>query len=147
MHEIAPVFLKNFARIEALFTVYFLALLVQAVIEREVRQAMKREKIELLPLYPEQRRCHRPSIEQALRLFAHTERHTLLAARLTPPPPRFPPKEIQKNVPVDVRNVSLVVKGACIQVESPRLAKSAGVVGKVAGQCECQRKLTDSICF
>ena len=29
VHEIAPVFLKNEARIEALFTLYFLALLVQ----------------------------------------------------------------------------------------------------------------------
>ena len=32
-------------RIEALFTLYFLALLVQALIERELRLAMKREKI------------------------------------------------------------------------------------------------------
>jgi hypothetical protein len=35
VHEIAPVFLKNPGRIEALFTLYFLALLVQALIERE----------------------------------------------------------------------------------------------------------------
>ena len=34
VHEIAPVFLKNEGRIEALFTLYFLALLVQALIER-----------------------------------------------------------------------------------------------------------------
>ena len=43
VHEIAPVFLKNEGRIEALFTLYFLALLVQALIERELRQAMARE--------------------------------------------------------------------------------------------------------
>jgi hypothetical protein len=36
VHEIAPVFLKNEGRIEALFTLYFLALLVQALIEREL---------------------------------------------------------------------------------------------------------------
>ena len=34
VHEIAPVFLKNEGRIEALFTLYFLALLVQALIEK-----------------------------------------------------------------------------------------------------------------
>jgi hypothetical protein len=34
VHEIAPVLLKNEGRIEALFTLYFLALLVQAIIER-----------------------------------------------------------------------------------------------------------------
>ena len=50
VHEIAPVFLKNPGRIEALFTLYFLALLVQALIERELRLAMKREKIMDLPI-------------------------------------------------------------------------------------------------
>jgi transposase len=34
VHQIAPIFLKNEGRIEALFTLYFLALLVQALIER-----------------------------------------------------------------------------------------------------------------
>jgi transposase len=48
VHEIAPVFLKNEGRIEALFTLYFLALLVQALIERELRLAMKRDSIEKL---------------------------------------------------------------------------------------------------
>lgn len=79
VHEIAPVLLKDEGRIEALFTLYFLALLVQALIERELRLAMKREKIEELPLYPEQRQCARPTTEQVLRLFSLAERHTLLS--------------------------------------------------------------------
>jgi len=78
VHEIAPVFLKNEGRIEALFTLYFLALLVQALIERELRLAMKRSLIEELPLYPEQRQCRRPTTEQVLRPFSLAERHTLL---------------------------------------------------------------------
>lgn len=78
VHEIAPVFLKNEDRIEGLFTLYFLGLLVQALIERELRQAMKREKIAELPLYPEQRLCKRPTTEQVLRLFSLVERHVLL---------------------------------------------------------------------
>jgi len=78
VHEIAPVFLKNPFRIEAFFTLYFLALLVQALIERELRLAMKRERIRELPLYPEQRLCKRPTTEQILRLFSLAERHTLL---------------------------------------------------------------------
>jgi transposase len=78
VHEIAPVFLKNEGRIEALFTLYFFALLVQALIERELRQAMRREHIAELPLYPEQRQCRRPTTEQILRLFSLAERHTLL---------------------------------------------------------------------
>jgi transposase len=78
VHEIAPVFLKNSMRIEAFFTLYFLALLVQALIERELRLAMKRERIKELPIYPEQRLCKRPTTEQILRLFSLAERHTLI---------------------------------------------------------------------
>jgi transposase len=55
VHEIAPVFLKDEGRIEALFTLYFLALLVQALIERELRLAMTR--IDELPLGKFQPSC------------------------------------------------------------------------------------------
>jgi transposase len=75
--EIAPVFLKNEGRIEALFFLYFVALLVQTLIERELRLAMEREGLDALPLYPEQRACHRPTAQQILRLFSHTERYVL----------------------------------------------------------------------
>ena len=75
--ELAPVLLKNEGRIEALFFVYFLALLVQALIERELRRAMQREAVDALALYPEERTTHRPTAEQVLRLFALTQRHRL----------------------------------------------------------------------
>lgn len=75
--EIAPVLLKNEDRIEALFFVYFLALLVQALIERELRRAMQCEGIDELPLYPEERTTQRPTAEQILRLFSLTQRHIL----------------------------------------------------------------------
>ena len=77
VHEIAPVFLKSPARIEALFTLYFMVLLVQALIERELRRAMRREHIDSLPLYPEARPCKRPTTEHILRLCALAERHSL----------------------------------------------------------------------
>jgi transposase len=83
VHEIAPVFLKDEGRIEALFTLYFLALLVQALIERELRRAMKREGVGELPLYPEQRQCKRPTTEQILRLFSLAQRHNLIEGALT----------------------------------------------------------------
>jgi len=75
--EIAPVLLKNEGRIEALFFVYFLALLVQALIERELRLAMQREGIAALALYPEERSTTRPTAEQVFRLFSLTQRHVL----------------------------------------------------------------------
>lgn len=77
VHEIAPVFLKDEGRIEALFTLYVIALLIQALVERELRQAMARDGIEELPLYPEQRQCSHPTTEQVLRLFSLAERHQL----------------------------------------------------------------------
>src|SRR5450755_2934111 len=97
VQEIAPVFLKNTLRIEAFFTLYFLALLVQALIERELRLAMKRERIKELPIYPEQRLCKRPTTEQILRLFSLAERHTLL--REDNPIQSFPPQltELQRQ--------------------------------------------------
>ena len=77
VNEIAPVFLKNEGRIEALFTLYAIALLVQALIERELRQAMTRQGVAELPIYPEQRQCAHPTTEQVLRLFSLAERHQL----------------------------------------------------------------------
>jgi len=79
--RIAPVFLKNEGRIEAFFLVYYFALLVQALIERELRLAMERDRIPELPLYPEERSCRRPTSEQILRLFALAERHTLIKGK------------------------------------------------------------------
>jgi transposase len=77
VHDIAPVFLKSESRIEAFFFLYFLALLLQAIIERQLRQAMQRTAIEELPLYPEERNCRRPTFLQILRLFSLAERHVL----------------------------------------------------------------------
>ena len=76
--EIAPVLLKNEGRIEALFFVYFLALLVQALIERELRRTMEQHEIEELPLYPEERTTRRPTAEQIFRLFSLAQRSVLL---------------------------------------------------------------------
>ena len=78
MHQIAPVFIKNEGRIQALFTLYFIGLLVAGLIERELRRAMQREYIGELPLYQEQRLCKPPTAEQVLRLFSCVQRHRLL---------------------------------------------------------------------
>jgi transposase len=77
VHQIAPVFLKNEGRIEALFVLYFVGLLVQALIERELRRNMRAAGIKELPIYPEERLSTRPTTEQVLRLFSHVEGHVL----------------------------------------------------------------------
>lgn len=76
--EVAPVYLKSVHRIQALLCVYFFALLVEALLERELRQAMRRRKIESLPIYPEGRPCRWPTARRVIDLFETVQRHTLL---------------------------------------------------------------------
>ena len=78
---VAPVFLKEVSRIQALLCVYFLALLVESLLERELRRAMEREGIESLPLYPEERGCRRPTARKVIDLFEDVQRHELSAGR------------------------------------------------------------------
>jgi transposase len=74
---VAPVYLKNVARIQGLLAVYFLVLLVQTLLERELRRAMARGKVPSLPLYPEGRACTRPTTQKIIDLFEPIQRHVL----------------------------------------------------------------------
>jgi transposase len=76
---VAPVFLKEVSRVQALLCVYFLALLVEALLERELRRAMERAGVESLPLYPEGRACRRPTARRVIDLFEDVQRHELAA--------------------------------------------------------------------
>ena len=75
---VAPVFLRNPARIEGLLCCHFLALLIGALIERQIRDAMVRSKTKAIPLYPEDRDCAAPSAERVLEIFAPVTRHHLV---------------------------------------------------------------------
>jgi len=74
---VAPVYLKEVSRIQALLCVYFFVLLVQSLLERELRRAMEREGIESLPLYPEGRACRHPTARKVIDLFEDVQRHQL----------------------------------------------------------------------
>jgi transposase len=74
---VAPVYLKEASRIQALLCVYFFVLLVEALLERELRRAMERSGVESLPLYPERRACRRPRARRVIDLFEDVQRHTL----------------------------------------------------------------------
>ena len=74
---VAPIYLKSVTRIQALLAVYFFVLIVQTLLERELRQAMERAQIESLPLYPEGRACRRPTTRKLLDLFDGVQRHEL----------------------------------------------------------------------
>jgi transposase len=76
---VAPVFLKDPARIEALLCCHFLALLVHALIERQIRTAMADAAAKTIPLYPEDRDCPAPSAARILEIFNGVTRHHLLS--------------------------------------------------------------------
>lgn len=75
--DVMPVLLRNPARIEAFLFVYFIALFVEALIEREVRRRMKTKGISSLPLYPEARKCAAPTADRIFSLFGDIRRHIL----------------------------------------------------------------------
>jgi transposase len=77
--EVAPIYLKETSRIQALLCVYFFVLLTESLLERELRGAMEREAIESLPLYPEGRKCRRPTARRLIDLFDDVQRHSLRA--------------------------------------------------------------------
>ena len=84
---VTPVFLKNPQRIQGLLTVYFLAFLLQTLIERELRLALEaaaskappkqRREAGSLPLYPEGRPCRRPTCRRILDVLESIQRHWL----------------------------------------------------------------------
>ena len=74
---VAPVYLKNVTRIQGLLAIYFLVLLTQTLLERELRRAMARAELPSLPLYPEDRACTRPTAQKILELFEPIQRHEL----------------------------------------------------------------------
>jgi transposase len=73
--SVAPVFLKNVSRIQGLLASYFFVLLVQTLLERELRQAMARTGEGTLPLYPEARSCARPTTHRLIEVFSSIQRH------------------------------------------------------------------------
>jgi hypothetical protein len=87
---VAPVFLHDPARIEALLRCHFIAMLIHVLIERQIRQAMKSKEIKQLSLYPEDRGCPAPTAARILDIFTSLARHpssttTVASSRASPP--------------------------------------------------------------
>ena len=74
---VARVYLKVVGRIQALLCMYFFVLLVESLLERELRQAMVRTQVESLRLYPEGRGCRFPTVRRLIEVFEDVQRHRL----------------------------------------------------------------------
>jgi len=75
--HVAPMFLRDPARIEALLCCHFIAMLIQALIERQIRTAMTEAGLAELSLYPEDRGCAAPTATRVLEIFEPLARHRL----------------------------------------------------------------------
>lgn len=90
--RITPVLLKKDIRVLAYVHMHVLALTISTLIERTIRQAMKREGIKSLPIYPEGHPCSCPTFYDLDRLFRDVEKYEvhkgdeviLFPAELTP---------------------------------------------------------------
>ncbi len=72
---ISPVFLKTPSRAAALLDVYFIAIAVSSLMERDIRKAMVQAGIKELPLYPEGRPAEAPTAQRVLEAFASVGWH------------------------------------------------------------------------
>ena len=67
-------------RIVGLLAVYFLALMVQSLVERELCRSMAETGLTSVPLYLEGRSCSRPTTRQVLDVVQPIPRHTICGA-------------------------------------------------------------------
>lgn len=75
--EVAPVYLKEATRIQAMLSIYFFVLMLQTLLERELRHALNNSEYESLPLYPEHRACRAPTTRRIVDIFETVQRHQL----------------------------------------------------------------------
>ena len=68
--EVAPVYIKKPLRVVGMLHAVFLAMMLDALIERTVRQAMVRDGIESLPVLPEGRETKTPTTARILEMFS-----------------------------------------------------------------------------
>ncbi len=69
IHNAAPLLFKKIERVEAMMFLFFLALILQSVIEREIREQMKKKGINALPIYPEHRLAYHPTTAKVIDTF------------------------------------------------------------------------------
>lgn len=74
-YGIAPIFLKKPRRVVALLHVYFVAIMLSALLERQVRAAMSRQGLEKISILPEGRATATPTTPRILENFAGVSWH------------------------------------------------------------------------
>jgi len=78
IHRAAPLLFKKIQRVEANMFAFFVALMVQALLERHLRQRLAQHKAPPLKLYPEDREAPHPTTSQLLKTFEGLSTYTIL---------------------------------------------------------------------
>ena len=78
VYSVMPVLFKRIERIEAFLFIFFIAMLIEALIERSVRLSMRNMKIESIPIYHERKECESPTADRLLSIFSNVQFHMLL---------------------------------------------------------------------
>ena len=77
VHNAAPLLFKKIERVEANMFPFFIALMIQALIERCLRNKIKDNKIDGLEVYPEDRKTPYPTTSKVLNLFEGISTYTI----------------------------------------------------------------------
>jgi len=80
IHLAAPLLFKKIHRVEANMFVFFIALLLQALLERLLRQKLVERKAPPLKLYPEDRDAPHPTTSQLLKTFDGLSTYAITAS-------------------------------------------------------------------
>ncbi|MBX9704288.1 MAG: IS1634 family transposase [Silvanigrellaceae bacterium] len=77
VHNVAPLLFKKLERIEANMLLFFIALMIQSLIEREIRSKMKDHGLESLEIYPEKRDASRTTTSKVFDFFGNVFSYTI----------------------------------------------------------------------
>jgi transposase len=80
VHRAAPLLFKKIERVEANMFVFFIALLIQALLERELRQQLAERSLPPLKLYPEERDAPHPTTSQLFKTFDRLSTYAITQA-------------------------------------------------------------------
>ena len=77
VNYVAPLYFKNIERLEANMFLFFVAMVVQGLLEREVRKNMASQNLTSIDIYPEQRESKYPTTASLLNTFEHASSYEI----------------------------------------------------------------------
>jgi transposase len=80
VHRAAPLLFKKIRRVEANMFLFFIALLIQALLERELRNKLTEQDLPPLKLYPEDRDAPHPTTSQLFKTFDRLSTYAITQA-------------------------------------------------------------------